>query len=344
MNDRHDTRTPLRAQSLSPALFGPGLLILYAFLGQRMTPSVAIPLPLRADLVAMALLGTAALLGTDGLYPTDAILPGLRVKERRRALLAVGGALLGATVVAPWVAVPWLVVSALAFLWASRKGGGKGRPRGVGPAVVFLWACVNLVALSVTTAWGLRVPPDDFAARDFRVNTLLADVPLHDAWVIDLRGGEPPTLDEVSRAFRRSSPIQSTPALLGLGALRGMLGHALGWDDPRWADEEASFVSRVTDADRRRSTTAPGTPLGGWSLVYAFPEEGVVELINGTVHVAVSCTIGEGTSGTSLYLSFRVREVNWSTPFYMGLIDPFRRYLVYPPLIRQFAHTLGRDG
>ena len=36
---------------------------------------------------------------------------------------------------------------------------------------------------------------------------------------------------------------------------------------------------------------------------------------------------------------YAVDEVNWTTPYYMRLIDPFRRYFVYPPLFRQFAHS-----
>ena len=65
----------------------------------------------------------------------------------------------------------------------------------------------------------------------------------------------------------------------------------------------------------------------------------MVETINGTVHVAVAATIGEGPSGPRLFLSFRVREVNWTTRFYMRMIDPARRFFVYPFLLRQFAHA-----
>lgn len=149
-------------------------------------------------------------------------------------------------------------------------------------------------------------------------------------------------MDEVIQAARRSSLFHTTPTLMGLAVLRGILGRVLRWDDPRWMVPEASFVGRLNDGDRLRSTTDPGTHLGPWRVVYSFPDEGLVELMNGTVHVAVSCTLGEEESGPAIFLAFRVREVNWSTPLYMGLIDPFRRYLVYPPMIRQFAHTLGR--
>jgi hypothetical protein len=163
-------------------------------------------------------------------------------------------------------------------------------------------------------------------------------VPLHDVFAIDLHGHETATMDTVAAAFRRFSPWQTTPAMLGLSVLRGLMGSAFGWEDPRWADEEASFVHRLSEADRGWSTLEPGTEFGIWTMLYAFPEEGAVETLNGTVHVAVTCALGEGAAGPRLFLAFHVREVNWSTPFYMALIDPFRRNFFYPPLIRQFAH------
>jgi hypothetical protein len=263
---------------------------------------------------------------------------------RRASLQALGGALLGVAVVAPWVAVPWLVISARALVWGGRAHGGRGWGGGSGFALVVLAAIINLATVSVAYARGLRMPTEDFASRDFPVNDLLADVPLHDVWVVDLGVEGPTTMDQVGEAFRHSSPFQSTPAVVGLSLLRMLMGVAFGWDEPRWAQNEASFVHRLGDTHRSRSTTNPGTRRGIWTVVYVLPEEGVVETLNGTAHVAVSCTVGEEQGGTRLFLAFRVREVNWTTPYYMKLIDPFRRFWVYPPLIRQFAHTMRREG
>jgi hypothetical protein len=198
--------------------------------------------------------------------------------------------------------------------------------------------------LAAASVRGLQVSPEEFAVRGFRVNSLLADLPVHDAWAIDLKGHPLPTLQELGNALRRGSPLQATPVSTGLVLLRGAVGSALGWDDPRWSDGDPSFVQRLSEADRRCSTAEPGTTLGIWRVVYACPGEGVVETVNGTVHVAVAATIGESPNGPRLFLSFRVREVNWTTRFYMRLIDPARRYFVYPSLLRQLAHTWEREG
>jgi hypothetical protein len=126
--------------------------------------------------------------------------------------------------------------------------------------------------------------------------------------------------------------------------LRGVMGLAFGWEDPRWSDVASSFLHRVSDDDRLRSLAAPGETLGIWRVLYAFPREAAVETLNGTAHVAVIAGFEEDGESTRLILSFRVREVNWTTPFYMRLIDPARRFFVYPTLLRQFAHTWNREN
>jgi hypothetical protein len=206
-----------------------------------------------------------------------------------------------------------------------------------------LAAVGNSALVAGASARGPRISPEAFASQDFRVNSLLADVPLHDAWAIDLKGHASPTLDELGETFQRFSPFHVTPAVMGLGMLREVVDLVFGWGDPRWTDASESFVLRVSETDRRHSTTEPGKTFGSWRVLYACPQEGVAETINGTVHVAVAATIGEGPRGARLFLSFRVREVNWTTRWYMRLIDPARRFFVYPFLLRQFAHTWERE-
>jgi hypothetical protein len=204
--------------------------------------------------------------------------------------------------------------------------------------------CGNASVLAAAQSRGLRVPAEEFGSRDFRVNSLLAHVPIHDVWAVDLRADPPPTLDHLVDVARRGSPTFSTPALTGLGGLREVVGAVFKWEDPRWDDPGASFLRLLEEADRRQSMAEPGQTMGNWRLLYVFPREGVVETQNGTVHLAVAATIGEGSAGARLFLSFRVREVNWTTRWYMRLIDPARRFFVYPSLLRQFAHTWEREG
>jgi len=202
----------------------------------------------------------------------------------------------------------------------------------------------NAALLAGISAHGLRIPVGEVEVRDFRANSLLGDVPVHDAWAIELEGRPSPTLDDLGRVFKDGSPLQATPAFVGLSVVRGIVGRVFGWEDPRWCQHPSSFLNRLTPVDLHRSTSASGRVLGIWRVLYAFPREGAVETLNGTAHVAVIAALGEDAGRTRLFLSFRVREVNWTTRFYMRLIDPARRWFVYPSLLRQFAHTWSREG
>jgi hypothetical protein len=171
----------------------------------------------------------------------------------------------------------------------------------------------------------------------------MADIPLHDVWVLHLPGGGSATLDDLAEVFSSFSPLQGSPAIFLLGGLREVVGLAFGWEEDRWDDPESSYVSRLGEVDRAASSVEPGTEFGRWRVVYSFPQEAMVETINGTVHASVTCGLEPDRSGSNLYLAFHVREVNWSTRFYMALIDPYRRYFVYPHLLNQFEHTWERE-
>jgi hypothetical protein len=288
-------------------------------MGPWINPSVAVDIPLRADLLALALVGFLTL--GPGKIGAEKGLEGIR---------ALG--------------LPMVVGGALAMAWGARGNDRAARSRGRVLAIGLLALCANSTILAVASSRGTRISPEAFGIEDYPVNRILADIPLHDVLAIDLEGPSAPTLDDLAGAFRRFTPLHSTPAALFLGTLREAACSVFGWEDPRWADPTASFLHRVAEVDRKRSAIESGKIFGIWRVLYAFPEEGAVETLNGTAHVAVAATIGDGPHGSRLHLSFRVREVNWTTPLYMRLIDPARRYFLYPSLLRQFAHTWKRES
>lgn len=310
----------------------------YALVGPAIHPGIALASPLRADLLCLAAVGL--------LVPMPGVPKGAWRLSRGRAwvLPSVVGGLAGAAVVTPLVALPWLLLPGLALIWAGKGAGGR-QGAGWRPVLVaVVVASLNGTAVAAATARGLRVSPETFSAQDFRVNQLLPDVPLHDAWAIDLRGPASPTMENLALAFRHETYRGVTPAIVALGVIRGAAGRLLGWDAPRWANPNGSFLPRLTALDRRRSSTRPGTSLGIWRILYAFPREGLAETLNGTVHVAVAGAVGGEPDAPRLFLAFRVREVNWTTRWYMRLIDPSRRFFLYPFLLKQFAHTWEREA
>ncbi len=189
----------------------------------------------------------------------------------------------------------------------------------------------------------MRVKPADFHKLNLRCHTLLSGVPLHDVWAIPLDGGGP------GRSIRDASAIlfgdrQPTNnfAVRGLFALRWALGRTFGWDDERHDVPGASYVHRLSEADRSESQVAPGTRDGRFRVLYVFGDEALSELRNATVHAFLALALTQRSGGYTLYLAVYVKPVSRFTTFYMSLIDPFRRLVVYPALGKQAQQRWAR--
>jgi hypothetical protein len=189
-----------------------------------------------------------------------------------------------------------------------------------------------------------QVSTQEFEQLPLRVHTFLAGVPLHDAWFIDLprwRAGV--TLDEFLRTPSNSkldacgcseSSSLFTRSLLVrmLLDIRFFIGRLFGWD--REPAAIVTFATRLTDTDCSRSLVVAGTRDGFFRVVYRFENEQLLELINQTAHAAALTTLVETATAYRFYLGVYVRSVSRFTPFYMALIDPFRKLMVYPCLLR----------
>ncbi len=57
-------------------------------------------------------------------------------------------------------------------------------------------------------------------------------------------------------------------------------------------------------------------------------------MINRTVHAAALSALVETASSYRFYFAVYVRNVGRLTPLYMALIDPFRKLIIYPSLLR----------
>ena len=114
---------------------------------------------------------------------------------------------------------------------------------------------------------------------------------------------------------------------------------ALRWDSPRHQHPKASYLHRLSDEIKRRSRVAPGTPDGPFRLLYLFDRESLAEIENATVHAFLSAALIQTELGYRLYWAVYVKPVSWLTPFYMTLIEPFRRFIVYPTLLRRLRQA-----
>jgi hypothetical protein len=187
-----------------------------------------------------------------------------------------------------------------------------------------------------------RISPAEFCALPLRANTLLADVPLHDVWAVDLpRLREGVTLEDVLRRADRDVFTPRDAKMRGLPAasralfrLRLLLGRLFRLEREPNDAGAASFATRLTVDDRAGSSVVPGTRAGSFHVVYRFQNEQLLEVHNRTVHAAALSALAKTAGGYRYYFAVYVVGVGWITPLYMALIDPFRRWIIYPALLK----------
>jgi hypothetical protein len=190
----------------------------------------------------------------------------------------------------------------------------------------------------VTRVRARRLPPSEFQRLPLEVHRLLADVPLRDVTVIDLPGGgDGRTIADV-RGLEEGRPSGGllTRALF---ALRKLLGRVFGWDAPRHDDPSLSFRGRLPPELIQRSRQAPGANAGPFRFLYELDDEAVLEIRNATVHAFLCMALRPSATGYRLLWAVYVLPVSRLTSFYMAIIEPFRRYVVYPSLFRSLARA-----
>lgn len=186
----------------------------------------------------------------------------------------------------------------------------------------------------------LRVTDDEFRALPLEAHQILTDVPLRDVSAIDLPGGgEGRTIADVRALLsERSRDFGGALANL-LFALRLRVGRLLGWDDARHDPPGASYLPRVPPPVRARSTITPGTADGAFRTLYALDRESLSEIRNATVHAFLSAAILQRPSGYRVYWGIYVKPTSGWTSIYMAIIEPFRRFIVYPALFRRLLRA-----
>jgi hypothetical protein len=196
-----------------------------------------------------------------------------------------------------------------------------------------------------------QISTHEFERLPLRVHDFLAGVPLHDVWAIDLpstRSGI--TLDEFLRAASARSQVSCdccendrirkvilltrSPVVRALLNIRFFVGRLLGWDREPASTAWETFTTRLTTADRSKSLAPAGTREGLFHVVYRFENEQLLELINRTAHAAALSALVETASAYRFYFGIYVQNVGRFTPVYMTMVDPFRKLIVYPSLLR----------
>jgi hypothetical protein len=190
----------------------------------------------------------------------------------------------------------------------------------------------------------MRVPAEEYLRLPLEAHALLADVPLQDVSAIDLPGGGPGrTIADVRALTKRGRPASGVVRLLF--GVRSLVGRLLGWDRAEHERPELSYRGRLGAALVARSLEPPGTPDGPFQTLYLLEREGAQEIRNATVHAFLAFALVERERGYRLYWAVHVAPVSPFTRVYMAVIEPFRRFIVYPSLLRQVRRAwIARYG
>ncbi len=148
----------------------------------------------------------------------------------------------------------------------------------------------------------MRVEPEVYAGLDLRAPDLLAGAPLHDAWAVDLPGGVDRSIADIRTIVSFENLAQINAVVRRLFSLRGWLGRVFGWDGERPIPAGSSFLSRLSEEDRRASLVEPGTPEGPFRVLYVSQREAISEIQNSTVHAFSVFALFEQPGGAPFLL------------------------------------------
>jgi hypothetical protein len=189
----------------------------------------------------------------------------------------------------------------------------------------------------------MRVPREEFRSLGLEVHGILSDVPLHDVSAIDLPGGGAGrTISDVRSLIAGQNLRAVNPAVRVLVALRARVGRLFGWDSEIHTIHkhlDTSYIHRLSRDVEGRSALTPGSRDGRLHVLYVLERESLAEFRNATVHALFAVALTETRVGYRLYWGVYVQPVSRLTPLYMALIDPFRRFIVYPAILRRIRRA-----
>jgi uncharacterized protein DUF2867 len=182
----------------------------------------------------------------------------------------------------------------------------------------------------------MRASPAEYLSLKLRAHELLHGVPLYDVSVVDLPGGGAGrSVADIRALESAAAPSRIAMAFYGV---RRFLGRVFGWDRLQMRPED-TLLSHLSERDRRDSEIVPGTPDGPFRLLYQFPGEALSETRNATVHGWVCVALARTATGYRLYRAVYVLPVSWLTKPYLIAIEPFRRFILYPAMLRRIRRA-----
>lgn len=201
-----------------------------------------------------------------------------------------------------------------------------------------------------------RIANAEHERRPWRIHAIVPDFTLEDVWALPAQGGAEDFEQLVAMSTALDPGRADSPAARFLWQLRDRLGAWFGLgrivasgEPPSSARQlpipgtnEVSLAERLPDDLRETNTgvdfgSLPFTPL------YRTANEAAAEISNRTVHgVAHFAWVERGEGRYQGQMAVYVKPRGAFGQGYMALIKPFRYWIVYPALMRQFERSWNR--
>jgi len=186
----------------------------------------------------------------------------------------------------------------------------------------------------------VRVPNHAHQGHPWHIARIAPDFKLWDAWDLGVRGSRDEFKSLIDTMNALDLAKNGPPAVRALFRLRRQLGRWFKWKDSGWDDStaklaipgctETTLCARLPE-DLKNTVSAGKKQRSNFQPLYRTDNEWAAELSNKTVHAIEHLVwIDEGEGRYRGQLGVYVKPRGWFGRFYLALIGPFRRVIVYP--------------
>lgn len=188
----------------------------------------------------------------------------------------------------------------------------------------------------------MRIPKAAHSAQPWRIHEFTHDFRVEDVWSFRAPGAGPDDFAVMVKALKTAYDSRTDPAAVRLlFAVRWKLGALLGWDTARagLGGRVDSLCDRLPrDLARTADDAAPCAD--PFTEVYQLDNEAARELANKTVHSVMHLGwVPTDEGGYALRMAALVKANGLFGRLYMAAIAPFRYFIVYPALTRQWERA-----
>ncbi len=188
-----------------------------------------------------------------------------------------------------------------------------------------------------------RLPDSAHTSRPWRIHELARDFRLEDVWALPTPGG-PDDFPRLVRLMASGDPSGGhSRAGRALFAIRWKVGELLGWDGPdSGLGARAPALRDRLPGDLSEAPSGPPFDALPFTSLYLLGDEFAAEIANRTMHGVVHLGwVPDRTGAFRGQMAVLVKPNGLLGAAYMAAINPVRRVVVYPGLMRQVARDWG---